>query len=81
MIIYLYSTRFQSILQILKSTRLELEEDTKVEINSETALAVGYVIKKSTNNKQSKEVLRRLLHWENNRELKLDLKRNKARRG
>ena len=57
----------------------DMEEETMVEINSDTALAIGYILKQHQNSK-NKEVLRRLLHWENSGEIKMDLKKKKRQK-
>ena len=61
----------------LRSKENELKEETRVECNSDTAQTIGYLLKRNT--KQSKEILNRILHWENSRGMKQDLKKRKSR--
>lgn len=56
----------------------ELEEKTKIETSSDTALAIGYLLKQ-THSKLSKEVVKRLLHWENAMYIKPDHLKKKKR--
>ena len=63
---------------LLYSKVKELEHETDLEINTETSLALGYLFKHRCYNR-NKEILSRLLHWENANELKSEHKK-KARR-
>jgi hypothetical protein len=64
---------------MLNASIREFEEETRTEVNSDTASAVGYLLKR--NSSQSKDVLKRLLHWENNRDIVQTLKKKKNRMG
>ena len=74
--------------QIMDTTRLktalhskikELELETHVEITSETALTLGYLFKQRCYNR-NKEMLSRLLHWENASELKPERRKESKKR-
>ena len=52
----------------------EMDKCSNLEINSDTAKTIRYILNKR--DYASKKVVKRLLHWENSRELKLMITKN-----